>query len=67
MKAVDPLKLFGGGTTVIAPPPIAPPPVMPTPDDDAVRAAKRRSRMSQFARQGRESTVLAPDLSETLG
>jgi hypothetical protein len=41
------------------PAPTAPEP-MPTPDDDAIKAAKRRSIAANLSRtQGRESTILS--------
>lgn len=42
--------------------------VMPTPDDQAVRAARRRSITQQLLRRGRASTIMSADVtSEPLG
>ena len=67
MKAVS--GLMGGGDTpsIITPPPVLPPPAMPTPNDDATKKAKRRSLASQYARKGRQSTIMSDAVSETLG
>lgn len=49
-------------------PTVEKPAVMPTPDDDAVRAAKRRSLSGMMNRSGRQSTFLSNDVgSDTLG
>ena len=37
----------------------APTPVMPLPDDEAVRAAKKKSTQLQQRRKGRQSTILS--------
>jgi hypothetical protein len=39
----------------------ATPAVMPTPDDEAIRAARRRSIVQQLSRGGRSSTILTGD------
>lgn len=42
--------------------------IMPTADDDAMRAAKRKSLLDQLSRGGRESTILSGSSnSSTLG
>lgn len=50
--------LGGGGGGGAAPAPSAPT-VMPTPDDEAARAAKRKSLAAQAQRRGRQSTILS--------
>lgn len=45
--------------------PEVPAPVMPLPDDEAIRAAKKRSIISQRGRAGRSSTILTDN--DTLG
>lgn len=61
--------LFGSKPQAVVPPPIIPPPPMPTPDGDEAKKARRRSLSAQYARQGRQSTVLsdAVTATETLG
>lgn len=56
--------LFGGGSpsTIFAPAPAPEPvPVMPTPDDEAVKAARRKSIAAQRSRRGRASTIFTED------
>ncbi len=62
--------LFGSKTpAAVVPPPIIPPPPMPTPDGDEAKKARKRSLSAQYARQGRQSTVLQEAVTgaETLG
>lgn len=61
--------LFGGKPQAVVPPPIIPPPPMPTPNGDEAVKARRKSLSAQYARQGRQSTVLqdAVTPTETLG
>lgn len=62
--------LLGGKQPApVVPPPILPPPPMPTPDGDEARKARRRSLQAQYARQGRQSTILSDAVTstETLG
>lgn len=51
--------LFGGGKKSAAAPET--PNVMPTPDDEAVKRARRRSRIEQMNRDGRNATILTED------
>lgn len=69
--------ILGGGQKDSAPPPPpAPAPVpvevkqpttMPTSDDDTIQKAKRAAALKQSQRQGRASTILTSDSSDTLG
>ena len=61
--------LFGKTPAAAVPPPIIAPPPMPTPNGDEAKKARRRSLSAQYARQGRQSTVLADAVTatETLG
>lgn len=43
------------------------PAAMPAPDDDAMKAAKRRSIAALMNRSGRQSTFLSDPIGETLG
>lgn len=56
--------LGGRGSKKAAP--AASDPVMPLPDDEAVRAARRRSIAQQSGRSGRASTILT-DSGDKLG
>jgi len=64
--------LFGGKqeTPAAAPAPTVPKPaVMPIADDEAVKAAKKRSLVEQMQRKGRQSTILTDgtDATDVLG
>jgi hypothetical protein len=64
--------LFGGKqeTPAAAPAPTVPKPaVMPIADDEAVKAAKKRSLVEQMQRKGRQSTILTDgtDAADVLG
>ena len=61
--------LFGSAPAPVTPPPILPPPQMPTANDDGAKAARRKSMAAQYARRGRQSTILqdAVTSAETLG
>lgn len=62
--------LFGGKQPApVVPPPILPPPPMPVAQGDEAKKARRRSLQAQYARQGRQSTILSDAVSstETLG
>lgn len=52
---------------VETPPKVEAPAVMPSPNDDAVRAAKRKSVAEQRRRGGRQSTILTTLDQEKLG
>lgn len=72
MKPIKELtsSILGGGSdqpTVVQPPPVLPPPEMPVPDDATAKKAKRRAIVAQYARRGRQSTILSDAMSETLG
>lgn len=59
--------LMGGAKP--QPQPTIPPPVqIPLPDDEAVKAAKKKSLAAQKGRSGRQSTILTgTDATDTLG
>jgi hypothetical protein len=61
------LGIFDKKTPAPTPAPAATPRVMPIADDEAVRAAKRRSIASQRQRGGRSSTILTGGSTEKLG
>lgn len=76
MKPIKELtsSILGGGgdsaasaPTVVQPPPVLPPPEMPVPDDANAKKAKRRAIVAQYAKRGRQSTILSDAMSETLG
>ena len=52
--------LFGGNQKIEMPSPEKPK-VMPNPDDDAIRAAKKKSIAAIMNRSGRASTILSGD------
>jgi len=66
---LDPFHFFLPDQSQSAPPaPAVPAPaVMPTPDDEAVKAAKRKSIAMQMSRSGRDSTILTPPGGDKLG
>lgn len=55
-----------GGKPSAPTPTVSKPTTMPTPDDEAARAAKRKSLAAQSARRGRSSTILEDDTSGDL-
>lgn len=60
--------IFTGGGSAQSAPAVAAPTVMPSPDDEAIRAAKKKSIAAIVGRQGRASTILSgSDGPDTLG
>lgn len=55
-----------GGKPSAPAPTMSKPTTMPTPDDEAARAAKRKSLAAMSARRGRASTILDDDSSGDL-
>lgn len=66
---LDPAGLFIKDEAPLpAAPSVSATPTMPVPDDEAAKAAKRRSTLAQRRRSGRSSTILSdPTQSDTLG